>query len=663
MQALKILLTGFVAGLLAACAPTLTGDYAFTNVSVVDATNDEVLDNQTVVVEAGRIIHVGATDAIRLAAKVEQIAGEGAYLAPGLADMHAHVQSADDLILYLANGVTTIRNMWGEPSLLTLTQAVEAGEVPGPRMINAGRMVDGTPAIHFGTVELTDPAQAEDLMKSQIDAGYDFVKIYSRMSPEVFEAVDAASQATGIPYAGHLPRAVPLSRGLASRMRTMEHFYGVFEEAAIDFPDPQPNFFMNNEQAVELQSLIGSGAIEARSLIDEERFAQIKEQVGQSQVWHVPTFEVLKIFTSRGPKAHPEADRFMSLAVRRFWGLTPSLLGEVPPDVAKGRDAMFQLQLDLASDLREAGARFLVGTDAPNPGVYPGYSVVDEMENFVAAGFSRSEAIRAATSEPAEFLGRRGEFGAVAQGASADLILLEGNPLENLYHLRNPELVMVGGRLYSRQTLDQMLEDISSRYNAIEAVFAEAPVFPPEVFFPADFLGPDGKALRMGRALSESGETAIHVAFLEDGIWQNFRIKGKAQSSDGNDAGDPAWEVVSQTGLAAGRAPLTGTPLDILVLDTLVGPLNAGDVRKLDLADCEAGLSCDLAKTKSIELRGHGVEVIDGFFYYTGTRRHEVREVADDSKSFTYWVGGGQFYGGMSIRIDLENGEEWTRVR
>ncbi|MEQ8515905.1 MAG: hypothetical protein RIC38_09905, partial [Chromatocurvus sp.] len=155
---------------------------AIVDVTVLPMVGEDRLDHQTVMIQNGRVSFLGSAAVAVVPESATVIDGSGRVLMPALADMHAHPMREADLALYLANGVTTIRAMWGEPSLLAMRDAVHAGDIPGPRIYTSGRIVGGAQPHHFGTVALARPEDAETVISAQIDDGFDFIKIYSRMS-------------------------------------------------------------------------------------------------------------------------------------------------------------------------------------------------------------------------------------------------------------------------------------------------------------------------------------------------------------------------------------------------------------------------------------------------------------------------------------------------
>ncbi len=195
---------------------------AFVDVNVVDVISGRVKPNQTVVVTDGRIVRVSSAKSARVPAGAVTVDGKGRYLAPGLMDMHSHAMSEDDLLFSVATGVTSIRQMFGDPQYVKWRDAIATGTMVGPRMKVGSLIVDGRPQIWpaLFSLEMTDPAAADAWVAGQKAAGYEFIKIYSRLSREMFEAIIAAGKKHGIEVSGHIPQAVPFMRAVESGMRT-----------------------------------------------------------------------------------------------------------------------------------------------------------------------------------------------------------------------------------------------------------------------------------------------------------------------------------------------------------------------------------------------------------------------------------------------------------
>ena len=189
---------------------------AITDVAVVPMDAERILEHQTVIVDGERIARVAPAAAVAIPPGALTIDGRGRYLMPGLADMHCHYESKECAALFLANGVTTVRIMWGRPQHLKARQRIERGELIAPSMYIAGHIVDGDPPTWGGMAAIGDPATVDVVVDAQRAEGYDFIKIYNLLSLEVFDALLASAKRYDMPVVGHLPYRVTLEHALHS---------------------------------------------------------------------------------------------------------------------------------------------------------------------------------------------------------------------------------------------------------------------------------------------------------------------------------------------------------------------------------------------------------------------------------------------------------------
>jgi imidazolonepropionase-like amidohydrolase len=425
---------------------------AFAHVAVIPMDRERVLEDATVLVVDGRIHEIGAAAAVAIPKHATVIDGRGKYLMPGLADMHAHTWDEEDFPLLLANGVTTIRNLFGGPTHLQWKRRIATGELNGsPTIYTAGPIIDGNPPIWPGPI-VENADQARRTVAEQHAAGYDFIKVYSRLSRDAYDAILQESQARGIPVVGHVPDAVGLSAALRSGIKSIEHLSGY-------------------EMLARKEIRAGEEASWAR--LDESQFAGIALETAKSGTWNCPTLVLFQHRVAPGEVeqlreflGRPEM-RFVSPEIVRSWLPENNYLKHsTPARAASSREKGDVMRKKLVRSLHDAGARLLLGTDYGNPFVVPGFSLHLELRNFVAAGLSPFQAIRAGTSDAAEFMNAASEWGTVAAGRRADLILLEGNPLEDVSIVGRPAGVMVRGKWYSRAELNSELEQLATRFRA-----------------------------------------------------------------------------------------------------------------------------------------------------------------------------------------------------
>jgi len=438
--ALRALLTFW---LLIACAGLARAEtIVFTDVNVVPMDRERVIPRTTVIVTDGVIAIIGIM--AKLPAGTPVVDGKGAWLVPGLADMHNHVTSRDDLSLLLANGVTTMLNM-GEATNAFAGRtriAVNKGEVPGPQIFTA-LAVDGDP--QYGHLVIKTPTDARAIVGIAKSNGFSFLKVYTNLSAEAFAALAKEAKAQGIGIVGHNVAAVGLAKQLSAGQAMVAHveefFYGFF---------PQPP--ADDQQAPPADARIADAIalVKARGTFvtsDLFTYRTIAAQFGKP--------EVVKAYL-----AAPEA-RYLSPGDRIDWARS----GYQKKTVDLSRRVAFEGRF--VKSMADAGVPLIAGGDAPSiPGLVPGFALHNEIDAMLTAGLTPWQALSAATRTPGEFIAKTvpgaAKFGVIAPGYRADLLLVAENPLEKPATLRAPLGVMAGGRWYDAAALKAMLDSVAA---------------------------------------------------------------------------------------------------------------------------------------------------------------------------------------------------------
>jgi imidazolonepropionase-like amidohydrolase len=381
------------------------------------------------------------------------IDGAGRYLIPGLSEMHAHLPTSvgeraatEDLLkLYVANGITNIRSMLGDAWHLKLRDEVATRKVLGPRIFA------GAPSLNGRTAP--DPDTGARLAREYAAAGFDFLKLHPGLRRDVFDAIARAADAAQIRFAGHVSEEVGIERALEARYAVIDHLDGYLDGLA----DPQcrrerpPGFF-------------GIALIDC---MDTARIQPLVERTLRAGTWNVATEAFLEGFAH--PPASVEALRarpdmkYLPPATADNWMTARArFLGAQAPTAAQF-DRFLDLRRQLIRALHESGAPLLVGSDAPQIFNVPGFSAHNELAALVKAGVPAHAVLQAATLNVARHFRREGEFGVVAAGQAADLVLLDGNPLESIANTRKIAGVMVRGQWFDRAALDAMLAGVAAR--------------------------------------------------------------------------------------------------------------------------------------------------------------------------------------------------------
>jgi len=588
------------------------GNHAFIDVSVIPMRGEGVLEHQTVVVRDGRIAAIGPNGAVEVGPDLAVIQGGGRYLMPGLADMHVHIWDERELPLYIANGVTMVRNMWGERSTLEMRRRIMAGELTGPTIVTGGRIIDGEPRIWANSARAVTPAEGAALVAEQQAAGYDFIKVYSNLRPEVFDAIGAESRRRGISFAGHVPELVPIDHAMRSGMTSIEHLTGFLRATVADGVDVGAN--SRSPEMLALARRLAAGQLSYGQVFDDRKLEAVAALARETGVWNTPTLHlaengVLTRAEVQAAMARPEM-RYVSPAMQMGW--------YAPRRSDADQRAMRIFSVDAArrrvAALNRAGAGILAGTDAPNPHVVHGFALHDELAALNRAGLSRYEALRTATVNPAIFLGTPDAFGSIVVGARADLLLLEANPLDDLANLKRRVGVMLRGLWLPEAELQRRLREVADHYRTAPDWFAGTDPLPiaddatvqSRLQLVSSFAGKPLAAERLAVLAGSNGGRSIHAQSVTTGRNAGIRsyqldidargaliryaFGDRSQFGQGGsverDGATYRLEIVRRDGIQAitigsDETMLTGTAADSFLLAPRLRSLAAGETRTL----------------------------------------------------------------------------------
>ena len=366
---------------------------AFVDATVVPMTTPGVvLRRYTVVVRGERILEMGPADAVQVPSDARIVDGRGKYLIPGLIDFHVHLRDLRELEEYLRHGVTTVVSMRATETTLMLRERVRAGTVVGPRILTAGPLVDGDPPIWSGTSTLVVASEtaAEAAADAHCRNGYDFLKVYNNLQPDLLPALTSRAHDCGIPVAAHLPRQPMrdegLERGLAGGIDLIAHAEEIF--------------FTHLRGASDAR--LESQAAVAPMLIDEavRLIARANAAVTPNLSFVAMTARLLE--NAEAVFRDPLFDR-LAPDVQTMWReQNPSRRRDVAAFAQRERIKRPVLAT-LTRSLQEAGILLLAGTDASAPGMYPGRSLHLEITELMASGLTAFESLAAATSNAGQF--------------------------------------------------------------------------------------------------------------------------------------------------------------------------------------------------------------------------------------------------------------------
>jgi cytosine/adenosine deaminase-related metal-dependent hydrolase len=452
---------------LASCAPgEPPADLAIQNVTVIDAANG-AREALTVLVSDGRITAVQAADESVTATEV--VDGSGQYLIPGLWDFHVHLTYDARFTeampgLFLNHGITSIRDTGGPLELvLPAVEAIRAEGATAPRVFFAGPLLDGEHVVYDGEnnpllgIANPDAETARANMARLAEAGVDFVKIYEMVSPEVFAVLVEEAQARGLPMDGHVPLSMQ-ARDVGPHVQSLEHLRNIEMDCTAD-PEAavaerrgllaNPDGLAGGPLRSQLHRAYRIPSVEA---YDEAACREVLASM--MSTIQVPTLR-LNALSLHPPQTRSDWREVLDKLpedVAADWGAGGGGLGGRSADPTFPNWSLFLVGL-----MHQAGVPIGAGTDTPIASAAPGYSLHSELEMLVRAGLSPIEALRAATLRPAEFFGLEGEMGTIEPGRLADLVLLAGNPLDDITQTRSVLAVVTKGQLLDRSELDALV--------------------------------------------------------------------------------------------------------------------------------------------------------------------------------------------------------------
>ena len=436
-----------------------------THVTVINPGTSSIRKDQTVVIAGDHIVAVTEAAKYQPAKNVRVIDGTGQYLIPGLWDMHVHAAFGDwfpggrqiILPLFIANGVTGVRDMGGDvPVLMQWRKEIATNQIIGPRMVISGPMLDGylpDGKLRFpSSVPVTTTESAVAAVDSLKNQGVDFIKVQSVISRDAYLAAASEAHKQGLPIVGHVPDKVRLKEVVEAGQKSIEHLMGIFEGCSTE----------------EDKFIQGQGNLKLLlTTQDQQRCEALIKLLVQNQTWQVPTLAWQRggTFLDQRDLKHQPLDKYVpaywrDVTWKRF---SDQMMPDLLRDPLSLRREYFADNLKMVGAMHHAGVPFMAGTDAA-PGVYimPGFSLHDELANLVEAGFTPMEALQAATSNPAKFLGIESSLCSIEPGKIADLVLLRADPLVDIQNTQKISAVIANGRTFDRESLDNLLKQVET---------------------------------------------------------------------------------------------------------------------------------------------------------------------------------------------------------
>jgi imidazolonepropionase-like amidohydrolase len=442
--------------------------FALVHATVVDVASGSELRDRSVVVDGDRIVAVveGAPPA-----GARAIDARGKWIIPGLWDMHVHFNDPNSAALFVANGVTGVRVMWGNPQFGAgparmhdrLRDAIANGERVGPRMIIASTIMDGPKPTWRGSLALATPDEGRKAVDDAKAGGADFVKVYSGLPRDVFFAIAEQSKRQHLPFAGHVPEAVTVAEASDAGQHSIEHLTGM----ALACSSREDELMRAHDELVRSGTRTRHAMLAedtaARESYDDTKAKALFAKLVANDTWECPTFTVLHAIATLDDPTHADDPRlkYVSPFMRQMWDPKQDFrFKSATEDDYEAMRAGFKDSLSLVGKMANAGVPLLAGTDEQNPFCFAGFSLHDELGWLVKAGLSPLQALRAATLNPARYFGLDKTMGTIEVGRVADLVVLDADPLSDIANTTKIRAVVARGKPYDRTALDQLLAGV-----------------------------------------------------------------------------------------------------------------------------------------------------------------------------------------------------------
>lgn len=470
LQRALLVVTSLLVGWLSTSGAGQAKRLAIAHVAVVDTTTGEIKADQTVVISEGRIARIVPALAYRPESETQLIEGHGKYLIPGLWDMHVHIAgiSADPkwsrnalLPLLTAMGVTGVRDMGGDLKVLQeWRREIDSGKLVGPHIVAGGPMLVSGGKKTPEQIPIKNAEEAREAVKSLKLAGADFIKIIDLPSREAFFAVADEAKRQNLPFVGHVPPVVTAREASDAGMRSIEHV--VYSNLEIDCSANEDELRAAEKAARATHDEGASARLlqQAMTSYDPQKAAALWQRFRRNGTWLVPTLVSIEALSRHNVAPETQANdprlEYVPDSLRKEWD------PRKPENMFSAGEQEWWAQQyindgKMTAAMHKGGVALLAGSDSLDRYVFPGFALHRELELLTEAGMTPLEALRSATSDAAKFLGREGEFGAVANGAHADLVLLDENPLANISNTTKIFAVIREGVYLDRAALDRML--------------------------------------------------------------------------------------------------------------------------------------------------------------------------------------------------------------
>ncbi|HWZ80002.1 MAG TPA: amidohydrolase family protein [Candidatus Sulfotelmatobacter sp.] len=403
--------------------------------TLIDGTGAAPVADAAVVIRKGRIVATGPRSKVKIPKHANVVDAKGKFILPGLWDMHAHFEQVEWGPIYLAAGVTTVRDCGNELEFITAVRdAIAQGRGLGPRLLLAG-VVDGTGPLALGVERVDTLEQARSWVDRYHDARFQQMKIYSSVKLEELKAVTDEAHRLGMTVTGHVPEGLTAFQTVEAGQDQINHISYIADIMHAPLPETATRADRRN-------AIIN---IDLNSPESQKALAFLKDHHTVVD----PTIALYELFTATTAKPPASFEPGVDKIAAELAGQVTDV--EPPNETSDAQEKVFQKQVAIVGALHRAGITIVAGTDQ----AVPGHSLHREIELYVQSGFTPLEAIQSATTVPAHVMGLDKELGTIETGKRADLILINGDPLQDVHNTRNVEYVITNGTMYHTAELWQ----------------------------------------------------------------------------------------------------------------------------------------------------------------------------------------------------------------
>ena len=435
-----------------------SGTIYITHVTVIDTQSGRESGDQTVVISAERISEVRDSKSVQPPGSAKVVDATGKYLIPGLWDMHVHGTRFDGTLpLYIANGVTGVREMFGPPDANKFRAELSAKHLIAPHIYLGSPIVDGKPPVWPDSIAVGTADEARRAVDEQKQKGADFIKVYSLLSREAYFAVVDEARRQSIPVGGHVPSSITAFEATAAKQRTFEHLVGIELACSSRENELRPKILAASTVGIEFDAVI----LKALQSYSDSRCNALFGELIKNGTWPVPTLAVWRSVGMLNDSQFTSDNRIRYFSGEfRDWvsGKLDVRMKEWSASEFGVRRDVFSAEKKLTGKLFRAGVPMLAGTDVGNAFCFPGFSLHDELGLLVDSGLPPLAALQAATLNPAMFMNAADRYGSVAKGKIADLVLLDADPLKDIHNTTKIQEVFLAGKEYTRIALDEILK-------------------------------------------------------------------------------------------------------------------------------------------------------------------------------------------------------------